>query len=324
MFEPTLLLDKSTFQELSKDEHIEIMRSYRLNVPPILASEILADLSKNFKGGASADSKVAEFARKFGGSGDPVNVDWNILCGANLGGNFVEMRGVTVVGDFTETRTPDGEPAIFMEPGPINRSFLRWARGQFSDAERMFAQRWRQRMTTMSAESLWQRLWRRRILVPRPTSREEVAQVADDVLARAMLQDDLLEYLLEQILPSPPAIRMIQERWLTFQPRLLSRFAPYAYHCLRAQLVVMVASRHKLITPKASDMLDAQYLYYLPFCQIFASSDRLHRLLAPLLINAGQTFLAGQDLKAQLRQAVVDRNGRRDAAQQAVEADGRA
>ncbi len=50
-----------------------------------------------------------------------------------------------------------------------------------------------------------------------------------------------------------------------------------------------------------TNWVDLQYLYYLPFCMVFASEDRLHRLLAPLLIRANQDFVTGFELKADLR-----------------------
>lgn len=304
--EQTLLLDKSAFQALSREEHMELFKRYRLNVPPILVAEILSDLTRSFSK-STPELKVAEFARKFGGSGDPVNVDWNILCSGNLGGEFVEMRGVTVTRDFSEHTLPDGERAILIEPGPLNQAIMRWADGNFSAAERAFAARWRQRFAQMSTNALWQRLERRRIVVPRPRDAPDVIRVVDQLLAHQSLHDDLVTYLVEQVRPSPEGVRTITARWSRMRPVGLESFAPYAYHCLRAQLCVLVATRHRLVRPEAKDHLDAQYLYYLPFCHCFSSNDRLHRLLAPQLLNAEQSFVHGTVLKAQLREARVAR-----------------
>jgi hypothetical protein len=44
-----------------------------------------------------------------------------------------------------------------------------------------------------------------------------------------------------------------------------------------------------------------QYLNYLPFCQVFSSNDRLHRLLVPVLKRKNQTFLTGDELRATLK-----------------------
>ena len=58
-----------------------------------------------------------------------------------------------------------------------------------------------------------------------------------------------------------------------------------------------------------------QYLNYLPFCQVFSSNDRLHRLLAPALTRSNQIFLTGDALKATLRAEAAAWNSLDDAAQ---------
>jgi hypothetical protein len=46
--------------------------------------------------------------------------------------------------------------------------------------------------------------------------------------------------------------------------------------------------------------VDIAYLYYLPFCTLFVSSDKLHRQCAPLFMRTKQEFVWGLDLKADL------------------------
>ena len=42
------------------------------------------------------------------------------------------------------------------------------------------------------------------------------------------------------------------------------------------------------------------YLFYLPFCMIFISSDKLHKQCAPLFLRTDQQFVWGLELKADL------------------------
>jgi hypothetical protein len=62
-----------------------------------------------------------------------------------------------------------------------------------------------------------------------------------------------------------------------------------------------MAVHHKLFKWAPTHVVDLQYLNYLPFCQVFSSNDRLHRLLAPVLKRDDQTFLTGDELKTTLR-----------------------
>ena len=82
----------------------------------------------------------------------------------------------------------------------------------------------------------------------------------------------------------------------------LTVFAPYAAHCLAIELFFQIAVAKGLISPdRASNRTDIVYLYYLPFAQLFISSDTLHRETAPLFLTEGQEFVWGPELKADLK-----------------------
>ena len=51
---------------------------------------------------------------------------------------------------------------------------------------------------------------------------------------------------------------------------------------------------------RASNRADIAYLFYLPFCHIFVSSDKLHRRCAPAILSGDQDFVWGLDLKVAL------------------------
>jgi hypothetical protein len=51
---------------------------------------------------------------------------------------------------------------------------------------------------------------------------------------------------------------------------------------------------------RPSNKIDLAYVYYLPFCQVFTSSDKLHERVVPLFLRQDQTFVKGQELKADL------------------------
>ena len=65
---------------------------------------------------------------------------------------------------------------------------------------------------------------------------------------------------------------------------------------------LFVAFRHDKIKWQPSNMLDVMYLYYLPFCMVFVSEDRVHRALAPSLIRPDQSFVTASEFKQGLRQ----------------------
>lgn len=81
----------------------------------------------------------------------------------------------------------------------------------------------------------------------------------------------------------------------------LSIFAPYAAHVLTVDALFHIALASGLISSdRPSNRVDMAYLYYLPFCMVFVSSDNLHRQGAPLLLREDQSFIWGPDLKRAL------------------------
>ncbi len=301
-----ILLDKSAFQALSRNEHGALfVLNYFMTVPPILGYEIIADLSKKFRKGIAADDKVKEFAQKFCGSGGPVNVPWSILCLADLDGENITADGRPLVGDFTEGTMSDGHRAVLMEPAPLNEAIMRWAAGGFTEEEGQFAVDWRKRAEKLSLDPLWQQLRRRHVLLSRPTEERDLGEVVRAALRQPGLQAVWVEYLLAQLRPRPEIARDIWQRWRTEGGDLAS-FAPYATHCITAQLLLLVASKHKLVKTKATDLIDAQYLYYTPFCRMFVTDDKLQRALAPFLLRPDQRLATSSELKAELEQPPPD------------------
>jgi hypothetical protein len=54
-------------------------------------------------------------------------------------------------------------------------------------------------------------------------------------------------------------------------------------------------------TDRVSNRMDMAYLFYLPFCTLFVSSDDLHRKCASLFMRPDQEFVWGVDLKPALK-----------------------
>ena len=81
--------------------------------------------------------------------------------------------------------------------------------------------------------------------------------------------------------------------------------APFAAHVVAVELFFQIALASNLISAeRKSNRTDIAYLFYLPFCNIFVSSDRLHQNCVPHFLRPNQTFVWGPDLKAGLQRLV--------------------
>jgi hypothetical protein len=93
-------------------------------------------------------------------------------------------------------------------------------------------------------------------------------------------------------------------RWTLAQQPPLIEFAPYASFVLSVQIFFQIARAADLISKKPSAVMDISYLFYLPFCMVFTSFDRLHERCAPLFLRPDQEFIPGRDFKADLSRIV--------------------
>ena len=94
----------------------------------------------------------------------------------------------------------------------------------------------------------------------------------------------------------------IVARWLSENKPPLRTFAPYFHHVYSVDLFFSLAiAADQISRARPSNKIDLAYVYYLPFCQVFTSSDKLHERVVPLFLRADQSFVKGHDLKVDLR-----------------------
>ncbi len=97
--------------------------------------------------------------------------------------------------------------------------------------------------------------------------------------------------------------QQIFERWKVSGYPDISKFAPYAQYILEIDIFFYIAAASSLIAKeRVSNKIDLAYLYYLPFCTVFVSSDKLHKRCAPLFLRSNQRFIWGHELKKGLKQ----------------------
>src|SRR5207302_11190301 len=129
-------------------------------------------------------------------------------------------------------------------------------------------------------------------------ARERAVQFVQEIKPHAALK--VLSLLLEI---SPELQGRIYFRWWQCGLEPLSVYAPYCGHVLAVEVFTVIALSSGLISPdRPSNRVDLAYLFYLPFCMLFVSSDKLHQRTASLFLREDQEFVDGPSLKAALRQ----------------------
>jgi hypothetical protein len=298
---PTLLLDKSAFQALTGREMHRLTNYFEWNRVDILLWEILSDLSKETKT-ISFRNEVSILADKFPLIDSVQNVNYIELCMANLCGKNVMMDGRPLVTPTSISTLDDGQVGALFDETAFCKMIYRWQKGDFGKQDEVRAILWKGIKDNLKADDCLQLMQANYIILPASTSINELEIEISNLLRNPRVVSVFLDMFLSYEGVNNAIKRKIRQR-LTRCPYSLSKFAPYAFYCLKVFVLFLGAYKFNLLLEKkADDQIDLEYLFYLPFCQVFSSNDKFHMTLAPPLMKKDQVFLSGQDLKKGIQQ----------------------
>lgn len=300
----SLIFDKSTFQSLNSEEIFFLRTYYFPIITHILIIEILADLKKSDHNSLTPD-RVTNLSNKILQLNPTYNVPYYHLLEMNLMGHSVEMLGRPNVGGGKFVIDADGKQGVRFAQAIEEQVLYRWRDGKFDEAEELLADSWQDSINNISIKT---------DSLPKPDFLKKLKNVGDIAtyvnsyfdLQQAqseILQNILLVYTVPQDIATKIFYRFEQSN-----NALLKDFSPYALFCYRTFLTFQLSTYRGITTPRKTDILDLQYLYYLPFSTIFTSNDKFHRMFAPHLLRSNQSFIAGADLKSDLKTIVGLRN----------------
>lgn len=300
---PILIFDKSFLESLTLDESVWLDNFFLTNITPIFFVETLADLEKEGKKGKIArtpEQLVGELANKTPVMGPVPNMFHFRLVLANLLGHEVEMSTRPIISGGEYKVSPDGKIGANYKQFPEAAALERWKRHEFSEIEKEVAKEWRQILSDVNFNSL---IAMANNTVPSEVHLATLEDVKKFVDSFVKGQYNQLIHFAFEILGIPEKARQpILKRWYDTRPLPFDEFAPYAAYILKIDLFFYLCLGKSLIAKeKPSNKIDISYLYYLPFCMVFASSDKLHSRTAQLFMEAGQSFVIGQELKEDLR-----------------------
>jgi hypothetical protein len=304
---PTAVYDKSAMQLLSREEARWFTHFFRGVITPVFLIESLSNLAKEFSDKRDPNKVVAAMAAKVQDIGSLPNVPHTELIAMNLRGYEVEMRGVPLVGGAKRVQASNGEWGVFIDETPEEKALRRWQSGEFDEEERARAAGWRVTSKSFDLQALVRSM---------KLSKEQRAGISDLTLVDVKRGVDLfhgdpgaqfrtLSSALETFDVPRKERSAIKRKWVELGRPHVALFAPYAYFALRLTATFLAGVSLRVIPERPTNVIDLQYLYYLPFCQVFTSGDKLHRDLAPLFMQSKQQFLWAPDLKKALAQFVA-------------------
>lgn len=296
---PITLFDKSFIQSLSIDESVWFDQFYYSVVCPIFFAETLADLSKKMPEGRSPEKEVAKIADKFPDMGGNPCMNHSDLVLANLMGNDIAMDGRILMPGGQPVRSGGKSGFVFESPQEAD-AFNRWQRGEFREVEARYAQNWRKSVSNLDLKRMADIFKKMGIHSRKCKSLEDARNHAKEIVREPKAYDQMALAVLFLNVPHEHQQRIVRN-WQIQGLKPIGVYAPYAAFVLEIELFFQIGISSGLIsTERPSNRIDISYLFYLPFCMIFVSSDKLHRRSAPLFMRENQEFVWGEDLKVDL------------------------
>ncbi len=297
---PVLIIDKSVLQALDEHEISLLARLYTVNLTPILFFEIIGDLTKLNTGGLVQPSEAMRLAKKAIQSRGFYNQLHHELIALELAGEYVPTNYQIVLDRAHRHALKDGRSGIVFEESRQEQDVMRWQRGDFGPSDIAFADEWRAHSRTFDLEYVRTLYSQAAEQLSDAKSFQELVQRVEKLFLNLDDQSDALSLMLSVLLVDPPDRTPIVERYRLSGLGTIGEFAPFAYHCAKVELSFRLGLARNLVGTRATNQVDKEYLFYLPFCMVFCSNDKFHALTAPCCMTADQTFLSGKDLKDDL------------------------
>ena len=100
-------------------------------------------------------------------------------------------------------------------------------------------------------------------------------------------------------------IDRIKRKWNYIKSNFQNEY-PYTFYFLVVNAFLNIGIpeqklREQMSLKEDDTISDLQYLYYLPFCNVFVSNDRFHRKVVPEFLTPQQKFIWGVDLKEEVK-----------------------
>jgi hypothetical protein len=297
---PVLIFDKSFLQSLNPDESVWLDHFFITNITPLFFIEALADLAKAIRGGRTPEQVVSNLAYKTPDMQSSPNAHHRALLTGELSGLYavpLDWRLRRAGGTRVEL---DGKAGVMFHKTDEEEAFDRWRDGKFLDLERQIASRWRKNLSGVDFTAIYN-AFQRYYQKGKPKELSQVKKFADRIIDGADQEGSLIFGL--SLLGYPPGSRaVIGQRYRDVGKPPLRDFAPYFCYLYSVELFFNLGIAADLISKeRPSNKIDLAYLYYLPFCQIFTSTDNLHEKVVPLFLREDQSFVKGPELKADLR-----------------------
>ncbi len=298
---PVIIFDKSTLQSLSKEEILFAERYYYLNILPILIFEIVSDLSKTGK--HDPEVLTANIASKISPIDSSINVDYREMIVGSLNGQNPPMDGRMIINGGIPLKDSTGDIGVYFEEPPEFKAFRSWQKKKFSEFDHEFAKAFRKYKDSFNLQKL-----NENALGLKNFWKEVISPETAKEAAMHFVQNNNPDFVIDSIyrfFNIPISYKTSSMRiWQNKGRPPLNIYCPYALHCFSVAVTLIIGISKNIFSSRSSNIIDVEYIYYLPFCNVFATRDNFQLHIAKLFARDDQFIIAGDDLKNDLQMII--------------------
>lgn len=302
-----IVLDKSSFQGLNYKDIIELHRYYIVNITPLLVSEILGDLSKEEKAGKKTPKEeVINLSKKLFPHNAYVNMPYDRILENSLMGNFVdsENRPFLIAKESIVTK---GKRGLVFNETEEELAIKRWKAGKFNDVDELSSHLWRKETKDEKVIEEFKKHFEHfqdiKVSNNKATNPEKLKELKGKFLERINVEmepEEVLERMLSYFKINGDRAAGILERYKTGKFPSLEKFAKYAYYCYSIVSMYYIGMNNGIFGDRLTNLLDLEYLFYLPFAKVFTSNDKFLISLYEIIEPENVSFISLESLKADL------------------------
>ena len=262
--------------------------------------ETLADLKKKPRGKRTGEDLVRDIAFRTPELNSVPNTYHGDLVIASLLGEDIKTNDFRPHISGAIPTNSNGEKGYRFEVSSEAKSFNRWQDEEFYELEKEFAQIWRSSIENMSFEFSRPYVENLGIDLDACKNLSDAYEAARKIIVAEQQPSLFASFLISLNIPKGLHPKIIKYYQLLGQPSI-NKFSPYAAHVLHIDIFFYISVARGFISgERPSNKVDMSYLYYLPFCNIFISGDKLHRTTARFFMKEDQQFIWAPDLKKDL------------------------
>lgn len=298
---PTLIFDKSCLQSLNADEAMWLDQFFSTNITPLFYIETLADLEKGVGKGKTPEELVWMLAYKTPDMNTSVNthhlslLEWELIGRWEV--DIKTWRPILPGGKAVQLNWKTG---FIFDKWPEEEAFSRWQKHDFLNLERLQAKRWRRSLSNINLEETYE-FFKTFFPITKPKNLESVKRLVDFHMNDSD-QGAIFRFGMTLVNVPEASQEKIIKRWIVAGKPKIQDFSPYFFYVFSVDFFFYLAISADLIwRGRASHKVDLAYLYYLPFCNVFSSSDNLHANIVPFFLRPDQMYIPGEDLKRDLK-----------------------